>query len=627
MVASGAVTDKSLTKSLTPPAGDAYSIQPLQVCPGRFFDVLSAKTVMLRGAAAAAIALAASSAALAQPEIRMTGGHDGLEERANEIIGEFEEPENLIQARQNAREAAKKIDALLRSTGYYAAQIEAYAEASASDDAPPQAIIEVETGERFTFGAIDYSYSRPLIDPAIAERIASESILESGEPALAEEVTAAEAAAVTELRESGYPDAGADERRAVVDHNTHLMNVTYNLETGRPARLGEIEVARGSDIRPGYARSLKPYDIGEQYTPEAIKTLSQYISGTGAYEEVNVRLADSQPGEGWETRPVLVEAKEGQTQTIELGGSYYTTEGVGVEALWTKRNLFDGAEILEIDARAATIERSVEARLKFPHFLMPRRLLTLRSKAIQEETDAYDRMAAIIGADVEQPFTEYIAGGFGAELEVSRVEDFVTGERDFFIARTYLDARYDDTDDLLDPTEGVRANIRVEPTAGFGDDNVYYLKSLASISAYQKITGSPRVIAAGRLLGGTIFGASATDLPADERFYSGGGGSVRGYAYQSIGPTGPNGDPSGGRSVLEASGELRVKFRPRWGVVGFVDAGTADRDSFPGFDEVKVGAGAGVRYHTDFGPIRADVAFPLDEGDGVQLYISIGQAF
>ncbi len=627
MVAGAPFTDKSLTKSLTPPAADAYSIWPLQVCPGRFFNVLSTKLAMMRGAAGAVIALGAFSAALAQPELRMTGGHEGLEARANEIIGEFEEPENLIQARQNAREAAKKIDALLRSTGYYAAEIEAYAEASSTDDAPPQAIVEVETGKRFTFGAIDYSYSRPLIDPAIADRIVSQSILESGEPALAENVTAAEAAAVSELRKSGYPDAGAEERRAVVDHNTHLMNVAYNLETGRPARLGEIQVVEGGDIRPGYARSLKPYVAGEQYTPEAIQTLAQYISGTAAYEEVNVRLADSAPGEGWETRPVLVEAKEGDTQTIELGGSYYTSEGVGVEALWTKRNLFNGAETLEINARAATIERSLEARLSFPHFLMPQRLLTLRTKAIQEETDAYDRIAAIIGADVEQPFTEYIAGGFGAELEVSRVEDFVTGERDFFIARTYLDSRYDDTDDLLDPTEGIRANIRVEPTAGFSDDTIYYLKSLASISAYQKITDSPRVIAAARLMGGTIFGASATDLPADERFYSGGGGSVRGYPYQSIGPSGPNGDPIGGRSVLEGSAELRVKFRPRWGVVGFVDAGTADRDSFPGFEEVKVGAGAGVRYHTDFGPIRTDVAVPLDEGEGVQLYISIGQAF
>ena len=104
---------------------------------------------------------------------------------------------------------------------------------------------------------------------------------------------------------------------------------------------------------------------------------------------------------------------------------------------------------------------------------------------------------------------------------------------------------------------------------------------------------------------------------------------MRGYAYQALGPQDPNGDPIGGRSLNEAAAELRYRFG-NYGVVGFVDVGQSYADTMPQFSDLRFGAGIGGRFYTNFGPIRVDVATPLDRRPGesrINLYVSIGQAF
>jgi translocation and assembly module TamA len=137
-------------------------------------------------------------------------------------------------------------------------------------------------------------------------------------------------------------------------------------------------------------------------------------------------------------------------------------------------------------------------------------------------------------------------------------------------------------------------------------------------------------VLAGRLALGGILGATADEIPPDWRFYAGGGGSVRGYPFQSIGPETAAGTPAGGTSLLEASLELRQRIGERWGGVVFVDAGSVSDQGALGSEGLAVGVGAGVRWFTPVGPVRFDLATPLDPGDGdapVQLYIGIGQAF
>jgi translocation and assembly module TamA len=140
-------------------------------------------------------------------------------------------------------------------------------------------------------------------------------------------------------------------------------------------------------------------------------------------------------------------------------------------------------------------------------------------------------------------------------------------------------------------------------------------------------------VLAGRVRAATIQGAAAEDIAPSRRLYGGGGASVRGYGFQGVGPRDMLGNPTGGGSLVEFALEARIETPLLGGaieVVPFIDAGSVGRGSTPDFAEIRFGAGVGLRYKTSFGPIRIDVAAPLNptEFDSpVVVYVSLGQAF
>jgi len=190
--------------------------------------------------------------------------------------------------------------------------------------------------------------------------------------------------------------------------------------------------------------------------------------------------------------------------------------------------------------------------------------------------------------------------------------------------------KFDDTDDLLNPTKGIRATLLLTPTQSFGGSSATFTLAQLSGSTYVDLSGSGRSVVALRGLVGKAFGASVFALPPDQRFYAGGSGTVRGFRYQSVGPQFPDGNPTGGTAVSAGSVEFRQRILEHYGVVGFVDAGQVTADGAPFTSTWRVGAGIGARYYTSIGPIRLDVAIPLNRqphGDAFELYIGIGQAF
>ena len=138
------------------------------------------------------------------------------------------------------------------------------------------------------------------------------------------------------------------------------------------------------------------------------------------------------------------------------------------------------------------------------------------------------------------------------------------------------------------------------------------------------------MILAGRVSAGTIVGADLFDIPPQRRFYVGGGGTLRGYNYQSASPRDARGNIIGGRSFFTASAEARIKVTDTVGIVPFVDMGSAFRSEVPDLGDLRYAVGLGLRYYTGIGPVRFDVAVPLNpqKGDGdYGIYLSLGQAF
>lgn len=593
-------------------------------------------------AAAAGLAAAAGAVAHAQePAASLRGLPDGdAFALARSAVGEVEgPPASLFDARRRAQKAASRVLAALRSEGYYAARVEARAEPGE----PAKAIVEVEPGVRFKFAdaRLVFDGAAPAPEAAAAARDALG--LRTDAPARAEDVLAAERRAVAALAGAGYPDAAAGDRETVVDHARSAMDVVFQVRAGSRARFGPVVTQGSGRARPDFIARLKTYEDGERYDPEKLGELSRRLSDTGAFQGVNVRLAApddpdvtiARAPDGAEVRPVLVRLREGERRTIALGGSWSTSEGVGVEAEWTRRNLRGGAEQLTVLARVKTIERRLETDLAVPHWRRVNRTLRLNVGLLQEETDAYDRGAIEAGARIEQPMFKKALLTLGTGVSVSEVrEDNLLNDvektPDTYALITGAGAiAWDAADDPLDPTRGFKARAAIEPAIGVGDEGLGFVTATASASVYRTLKPD-RVVAAARVRMGSVIGPPLENVPADRRFFAGGGGSVRGYEYQALSPRDADGVLIGGLSVVEASAEVRLRLRGKIGAAVFVDGGAAGRDATPDFAAMKWGAGIGLRYDMGFGPLRADIAVPLDREDGdagVQVYISIGQAF
>jgi translocation and assembly module TamA len=289
---------------------------------------------------------------------------------------------------------------------------------------------------------------------------------------------------------------------------------------------------------------------------------------------------------------------------------------------------------------AGTQEQLAAVSLRRSNFMRRDQVLTAQVSASNINRDAFDAKTLLLAAGLERQsnfiWQKKWTWSIGGELIASDERDTIgaTGikrRRTYLIAAIPASLTYDGSDSLLDPTEGFRLGGRLSPELSFHGGTFGYTRAQLDASAYHPV--SDRVVAAGRIRVGSIFGADRDDIAPSRRFYSGGGGSVRGYGYQRLGPRDVDDDPIGGRSLAEFSLEARVRlkaFGGNFGIVPFLDGGTLSTQSMPDFGDWQFGAGIGVRYYSSFGPIRIDVGTPLNpksDDSRVAVVVSLGQAF
>jgi translocation and assembly module TamA len=575
------------------------------------------------------VALLLATAAHAEPRARIEGVADeDLRERLETAIGEVEgEPGSRFEARRRANEAAERAVALLRSEGYYGHRVEP---SIGEGEAPPRPVLRIETGPRFTYQepAVAFTGEAPAAEAAAA---ANASLgLTVGEAGRAEPIVEAEGRAVAALQARGYADAKAEPRQVVVDHADSSVRPTFQIAAGELVRLNGIDFEQIGRTDPEWLRTLAPWRSGEVYEPDDVAELERRLLDTGVYDSVTVSLApQSRPSDG--LRPVIVSLADRPRRTLEAAASVSTSEGISVEGRRTAYNRFGRADTLTYLLRLGTLDSRAEGILTLPHYRKPQRTLTLGAAAFATQTEAFDETGINARADITQRFGRTTYFTYGASVDVSQTAEF--GQRRNFIALTGLGAfNLDRSSDPLDPKSGYRIEGRVEPTALTGDSSLAFLRTVAQGSIYLPFGEDQKTVVASRVRLGLIAGGEIPEVPAGRRFYAGGGGSVRGYQFQAVGPRAANGRPSGGLSLAETSLELRRSgiFRERLGGVVFVDAGSVGLEETPSFDELKAAVGFGVRYDLGFGPIRADLAVPLNKEDddaAFQIYLSIGQAF
>lgn len=551
-------------------------------------------------------------------------------------VGEVDEaPSNRFEARRRARAAMEAAEALLRSEGYYQPVLEDVVEGEET----PVAIVNVTPGRRFELADVQVLWADTRPDPDTEAAVQADIGLEPGQPGRAADVISAEGRIVAGLTRRGYADAAARPRRVVVDHATLTVQPNYHIASGSLVRLDGVRLETRGVTNPAWVSGLAPWTEGDVYDPEDVAELERRLLETGVYDGVGVALAATEQTDENGLRPIIVTLTDRPRRILEAGATFSTAEGSGVDLIWTWHNRFGRADTLVWQARVADINSRLGVDLRLPHWRRPGETLRLSGALVNEDTNAYRRRAAALAADLQQRLGKTSFFSYGLGLEAGRYDESrfdpltllpVSFSRDLVILTGRTSGYLDRSNDPLDPTTGWRLSASAQPTAVTGGDTVMFLRTEAQATAYLPLQDGARTVLAGRVRIGSIIGGEELTVPSDRLFYSGGGGSVRGFEYQGVGPRLPDNTPRGGLSLFETSIEVRRDVWRNFQGVAFVDAGAIGFQETPNFNNMRYGAGVGVRYKLPFGPIRADIAFPLDrrEGDAdFQIYVSIGQAF
>ncbi len=575
--------------------------------------------------------------ATAEPRAQIRGEIDAdLKRQLEQAVGHVDgAPANRFEARRRARAALESAQALLRSEGYYQATVQDQVEGEET----PVAIVEVTPGRRFVLGDAKVNWSAPAPDADTSAAVIENLQLKPGEPGRAADVLAAEGRLIADLTRRGYADAVAQPRRVVVDHATFLVEPGFNVASGELVRLDGIQLRTSGPTKPDWVQSLVPWREGDRYDPEDVAELERRLLDTGVYDGVGVALSSLDDTRPDGLRPVVVTLADRPVSLLEAGASYSTYEGVGVDVFRTRYNRFGRADTLRYGARIASIDSRIGGEWSQPHWRRAGRTLKLSSYIVNEQTDAYDRSALTLAADLSQRLGKTSWFSYGLGVDAGQYTEYrfdpltqrpITFDRNLAIVTLRGSAFMDRSNDPLNPTTGYRLSVSAQPTAVTGEDTVMFLRTEGQASAYLPLQDGAKTVLAGRARIGSIIGGEELTIPSDRLFYSGGGGSVRGYSYQSINPRLPDNRPRGGLSLFETSLEVRRDIGEKFQAVAFVDGGAVGFQETPNFSNMRYGAGVGVRYKLPFGPVRADVAFPLNKREGdseFQLYISIGQAF
>lgn len=520
----------------------------------------------------------------------------------------------------------------LHSAGYYDGTV-----AITSDLKPHPAVVTIKASP----GPL-YHFAGVTMEPVAGKQLpaglpdAAALGVAAGSDGEAAKVIGAEGRLLKALAAKGYPRAKIAGRTVVANLAAHTLTVHWVVDPDALVYLGPARIEGKTAVDHSLILRHVPWHPGDRYSPAQIDKARSGIDGLGPFKTVNLDLGQTGP-DG--LTPVIIRVQDQPRHFIGAGADYSSHDGIGGKVYWGDRNLFGGAERLRLELDVARLgdtslgQPSVTgtAALKSPDVFALNQTLTTSLSVISEETDSYQRNATVLGGIFSRPLGHGLTFGYGTTFQHERIVDFATGATTSNLLGVPLTLAYSGVDNALDPRRGVRSTLAVTPYAGLGATDPDFTVLRWTGSTYHDFSGSGRVIGAVRAGLGSIVGAGTAAIPADKRLYAGGGGSVRGYAYQRVGPLDADGNPAGGRSLIELQSELRIKVTDTIGVVPFLDGGTVADSSTPNLSGgFRWGAGLGLRYYTGFGPIRLDVATPINPQHGddpVQVYISLGQAF
>jgi len=546
----------------------------------------------------------------------------------SQLLKKSRRPVPTVRAlRIRVERSLSRISALLRAHAYYAARQKFHIERKSESSAA--VTIEIDLGPAYRIGRYDIRSPAGEKSGEALDIPFSDLGLKPGDVAKSEAISAGDARLLAALSRKGYPLARIENRRIVVDHKTHTLSVEISVETGPLARFGAIRTEGLETVEPGLIARHVTWVRGAVFNSAALEDLRKKLRQTGLFSSVLVRHAKEVDERG--ELEITVDVKERKHRSIGVGGTYSTTEGALGKLFWEHRNLWGHGERLRIRGEVGEIRQGLFGDFRVADFGSRDQDLVFDGRVTKEQPDGFTSVETAAIARLERRFSTTLAVSAGVGLDRSSVGEN-NKDRNFTFLTLPMSVRRDTSDDLLDPSKGGRDTLTFTPNIGLiGTDTNFFAAQLFD-TVYLPLMPEKKLVLAGWARIGTILGERTLNVPANKRLYAGGAGSVRGYALHSIGPLDVQNDPIGGRSSTELGLELRWRAFGPFGIVAFVEAGGVYGDPIPSWGEnLQWGAGLGVRYLTKFGPLRLDVAVPLNRrnsvDDAFQILISLGQAF
>ena len=550
-----------------------------------------------------------------------------------------------------ARGDVAQIQAALYSEGYYAGDIGISIAGQKIEGLDPstlkfdsgtsvEVVIDVTAGDRFVFGDVSLSQTSRSSDADAPRSSDAPNLtgadlgLATGKPAKSGEIIVASEKLVEAWRTSGFPLARIADQNIAADHARKAVDVHFKVDPGPPAVYGWVGVSGAPTLDHQTVLEQSKLTPGRRFRPSDLKRARDRLVKMPSVE--SVRIVEGRSVDAGGGLPVNLEVIERKPRYFGATASVSTTDGAEVEAHWGHRNFFGQGEHLRVEGTVSRIGSEDISQLEFdaaaiytkPGILDVDTDLFSEFRVTREHPDAYESMDGGVKVGLARVFNPNLSGSIALAAKFSRVDD-AFGTSDYLLVSLPVEAAYDTRDNRVDATRGVSISGALIPTADT-ISGATFVKSEFHAAAYRSLDGDGRAVLAGRVSAGSVAGASLADVPASTRFFAGGGGSVRGYEYRSLGPT-IDGEVIGGLGYVGATAELRLRVSDSFGLVPFIDFASVTDKAWPSLDgDYYVGAGLGLRYYTALGPLRIDVAIPLTERDNnptVAVYVGLGQSF
>lgn len=509
--------------------------------------------------------------------------------------------------------------AYLRANGYFDAKV---TNRITERKRRPHVVFEVNPGPAYQINEVELIWPKdhPDVVPIPTSRVGRAS---------SSAITSPRSGVTRRLREIGFPNARSTNQLIVVDHAGRVVNSHFYMDPGPLARFGELHVDGLNRLRYSYVEKARTWKRNEIYDVRKLELMEQRLAASGLFSSIQIQRHETEVKSD-EIYDVSITLRERKARAIQLGVGYRTDTGAETSAQWIHRNAFGGGENFLIRARYTEEGYEGELRLTVPFFRRSDQQWGASITYQNEKPDAYESRSLKSETWISRELDRHWLVRVGIGLQyLDETQNEISDN--YFLVSLPTRLVWDRANDRLDATRGGRAIWMTEPFQGIDDTELFFWKNLVTVNGFLPLNQNQSLSLAVRLTGGAIQGTSLRSIPAEERFYAGGGQSVRGYAYQSLSPR--DGDNIvGGLSLAESSLELRARIGSSLGAVVFIDGGGAFDETVPDFkDTYRWGTGAGIRYFTPVGPLRFDAGAPLNRRDGIdkswQFYVSIGQAF